>query len=115
MKKYLIAKTDLGYIINGELEFTDNIKKARLFTWTEIKLYNDSIIDDLQEFTKATSLEWIEVKEDDYIGVRVKNINSNKIGIILRINESGSIQVLEKIEPYVICTHDSWKTLEVMD
>ncbi|EES51300.1 hypothetical protein NE172_03430 [Clostridium botulinum] len=49
------------------------------------------------------------------LGDKVKNINSGVIGIVIRIFESGSIGVLEKVAPVVICTHDSEKTLQVIE
>lgn len=48
-------------------------------------------------------------------GTRVKGKLSGKVGIVLRIFESGSVQVLEKIEPYVVCTYDSYSQLEDLD
>lgn len=33
----------------------------------------------------------------------------------MRVNENGSIQVLEKIEPKVINTHNSFETLEFLE
>lgn len=50
-----------------------------------------------------------------HTGKLVRNLNSNEIGIILRETDSGSIQVLESIQPKVINTHDSWKTLEILE
>ena len=49
------------------------------------------------------------------LGDIVKNTNSGKIGIVTRINENGSILVLEKIAPFCWNTHDSEKTLEVIE
>lgn len=43
------------------------------------------------------------------------NKNDNKSGIILRTFKSGNIQVLEKIEPKVINTHSSFKTLKILN
>ena len=37
------------------------------------------------------------------------------IGIVLREFKTGQVQVLERMEPMVINTHDSWKTLELVD
>lgn len=48
-------------------------------------------------------------------GTCVINTNDSKSGIILRIFKSGNIQVLEKIEPKVINTHSSFKTLKILD
>lgn len=45
-------------------------------------------------------------------GKRVKNRRSGKIGVIINTTETGQIAVLERIEPKVINTHDSSKTLE---
>lgn len=60
---------------------------------------------------------------DDYIskdkiknaGKLVKNKIDGTIGIVLREWETGQVQVLEKIQPKVINTHDSWKTLEILE
>lgn len=49
------------------------------------------------------------------IGDKVINTNSNRIGIIFQISESGSISVLENISPLVINTHDNEKTLRVIE
>lgn len=49
------------------------------------------------------------------IGDKVKNINSGEIGIVIRIFRSGSVAVLEKLRPVVICTHDSEKTLQILE
>ena len=49
-------------------------------------------------------------------GKLVKNKIDGKIGIVLREwEETGQIQVLERIQPKVINTHDSWKTLELIE
>lgn len=48
-------------------------------------------------------------------GKLVKNKIDGTIGIVLREWETGQIQVLEKIQPKVINTHDSWKTLELLE
>ena len=49
------------------------------------------------------------------IGDKVENKNSKAIGIVIRKFESGSIGVLENVAPVVICTHDSEKTLKVIE
>lgn len=49
-------------------------------------------------------------------GKQVRNKKSGEIGIVLReFAATGSVQVLERIEPKVICTHDSWETLELVE
>ena len=49
------------------------------------------------------------------IGDKVENKNSKAIGIVINKFKSGSIGVLEKVTPVVICTHDSEKTLRVIE
>lgn len=56
--------------------------------------------------------------KNDYsnTGVLVKNNKDGKIGVVLRENKStGQVQVLEKIQPKVINTHDNWNTLSIID
>jgi hypothetical protein len=48
-------------------------------------------------------------------GRKVMNKNSGRNGVILKIFPSGSVQVLESIDPYVICTHDNFNTLQLID
>lgn len=49
------------------------------------------------------------------IGDKVRNIKDDRIGIVVRILESGSIAVLESVTPIVVNTHDSEKTLELIE
>lgn len=58
-------------------------------------------------YEKATNI--------NYIGKQVRNKRDGRLGVILRITESGSVQVLESINPYVINTHDNWNTLEIIN
>lgn len=44
----------------------------------------------------------------------VKNKRDGSIGVVLHQWNSGSIAVLENINPRVINTHDSWSTLEII-
>ena len=46
-------------------------------------------------------------------GKLVRNKRDNKIGVVLREFQTGQVQVLEKIQPYIINTHDNWNTLEL--
>lgn len=48
-------------------------------------------------------------------GKLVKNKIDGTIGIVLREWETGQVQVLEKIQPKIINTHDNWKTLELIE
>lgn len=49
------------------------------------------------------------------IGDLVRNIRDNRIGLVVRIFKSGSIAVLENIGPMITTTHDSYKTLEIIE
>lgn len=53
-------------------------------------------------------------EERQIVGMPVKNKKSGKIGIVLHQWKSGSIAVLENINPRVINTHESWNTLEII-
>ncbi len=56
-----------------------------------------------------------ELKEErQIVGIPVKNKRDGRIGIVLHQWESGSVAVLESINPRVINTHDSWNTLEIV-
>ena len=83
---------------------------------------------EVPSLTKDNEKYWKEVyfklkAYEEYTGKKVLNKNSGTTGIVLRITESGSIQVVEKIIPgavagtvgLVICTHDNWNTLDILD
>ncbi len=53
-------------------------------------------------------------EERQIVGIPVRNKRDGKIGIVLHQWESGSVAVLENINPRVINTHDSWNTLEIV-
>ena len=56
-----------------------------------------------------------ELKEErQIVGIPVRNKRDRRIGIVLHQWESGSVAVLESINPRVINTHDSWNTLEIV-
>lgn len=56
-----------------------------------------------------------ELKEErQIVGIPVRNKRDGRIGIVLHQWESGSVAVLESINPRVINTHDSWNTLEIV-
>lgn len=71
------------------------------------KVYEDNL-------TLANELEQ-EKEKNKNTGKLVENKIDGTIGIVLREWETDQIQVLEKIQPKVINTHDSWKTLEVIE
>lgn len=49
------------------------------------------------------------------VGDKVRNLRDGKLGIVIRVFNSGSIAVLENVSPTVTNTHDSFKTLEVVE
>lgn len=53
-------------------------------------------------------------EERQLVGMLVKNKRDGRIGIVLHQWENGSIAVLERINPRIINTHDSWNTLEII-
>ena len=53
-------------------------------------------------------------EERQLVGMPVKNKRDGSIGVVLHQWNSGSIAVLENINPRVINTHDSWSTLEII-
>ena len=56
-----------------------------------------------------------ELKEErQIVGIPVRNKRDGRIGIVLHQWESGSVAVLESINPRVINTHNSWNTLEIV-
>lgn len=53
-------------------------------------------------------------EERQIVGMPVRNKRDGRIGIVLHQWKSGSVAVLESINPRVINTHDSWNTLEIV-
>lgn len=53
-------------------------------------------------------------EERQLVGIPVRNKRDGTIGIVLHQWKSGSIAVLERINPRIINTHDSWNTLEII-
>lgn len=53
-------------------------------------------------------------EERQIVGMLVRNKRDGRIGIVLHQWKSGSVAVLESINPRVINTHDSWNTLEIV-
>lgn len=70
---------------------------------------------DLAQQNKGLRKENEELKEErQIVGIPVRNKRDRRIGIVLHQWESGSVAVLESINPRVINTHDSWNTLEIV-
>lgn len=72
-------------------------------------------IEKYKEHIEKLQKENEELKEErQIVGIPVKNKRDGRIGIVLHQWESGSVAVLESINPRVINTHDSWNTLEIV-
>lgn len=91
--------------INNLIEELTNVRPNELST-EGLKLFNkiNEIID------KNKELE----EERQIVGMPVRNKRGGRIGIVLHQWKSGSVAVLESINPRVINTHDSWNTLEIV-
>lgn len=76
---------------------------------------HDKSIDNLLNLLEKLQKENEKLKEESQIvGIPVRNKRDGRIGIVLHQWESGSVAVLESINPRVINTHDSWNTLEIV-
>lgn len=91
--------------INNLIEELTNVRPDELST-EGLKLFNkiNEIID------KNKELE----EERQIVGMPVRNKRDGRIGIVLHQWKSGSVAILESINPRVINTHDSWNTLEIV-
>lgn len=91
--------------------------KTRLYGNESCK-YIDVAQEDLRIFIKLVDRLQKEnekfKKERQIVGMPVRNKRDGRIGIVLHQWESGSVAVLESINPRVINTHDSWNTLEIV-
>ena len=75
------------------------------------KKYVDVILSEYKRVLKENE----ELKEErQIVGIPVRNKRDGRIGIVLHQWKSGSVAVLESINPRVINTHDSWNTLEIV-
>ena len=85
----------------------------------EFKTYNDlDGIDNLKPYIEAIENMLNRNKELEeerqIVGMPVRNKRDGRIGTVLHQWKSGSVAVLESINPRVINTHDSWNTLEIV-
>ena len=86
----------------------------------EIENYNrdNAYLLDIEELFGAIEnliKEYKELEEErQIVGMPVRNKRDGRIGIVLHQWKSGSVAVLESINPRVINTHDSWNTLEIV-
>ena len=86
----------------------NNLITAEMFVSNKNLKDNSKIYVDLELYNKEK-----EIYQNT--GKLVKNRIDGTIGVVLREWETGQVQVLEKIQPEVINTHDSWKTLELLE
>ena len=69
----------------------------------------------ISEATEYLIKAYKELEEErQIVGMPVRNKRDGRIGIVLHQWKSGSVAVLESINPRVINTHDSWNTLEIV-
>ena len=112
--KYIdIAKDDLRIFVNLIEKTEKNIN-----SW---KKYSDEQEENvIEKNNNICNLEFQieklqkEIEELKIAGIPVRNKRNGRIGIVLRQWKSGSVAVLESINPRVINTHDSWNTLEIV-
>lgn len=101
----------LGYMQG--YEDGKKLKKSAMACVVENQQYYiiKKAIEHYKEYIEKLQKENEELK---IAGIPVRNKRNGKIGIVLRQWKSGSIAVLESINPRVINTHDSWNTLEIV-
>lgn len=78
----------------------------------------DGVINAIENILKERQQDKEKIKELEeerqIVGMPVRNKRDGRIGIVLHQWKSGSVAVLESINPRVINTHDSWNTLEIV-
>lgn len=87
-------------------------KELKKYAKRENELCYDDIVLNLIEKLQKENEKF--KKERQIVGMPVRNKRDGRIGIVLHQWESGSVAVLESINPRVINTHDSWNTLEIV-
>lgn len=94
-----------------EIEKEDMSDEPRIaYLMQEIRA-NKTILNLIEKLQKENE----KLKEErQIVGMPVRNKRDGRIGIVLHQWESGSVAVLESINPRVINTHDSWNTLEIV-
>lgn len=80
------------------------------------EMYNQQQINEEHQRINGELREKVKELEEErqLVGIPVRNKRNGTIGIVLHQWKSGSIAVLENINPRVINTHDSWSTLEII-
>lgn len=104
--------------IRGLLDLYNNLKEIEEEHRKENGMLHNIINRDQQDLNIYKELLRQEKEMYKNTGKIVKNKRDGKVGVVLREFETGQIQVLEKIGDKggkVINTHDSWKTLELLE
>lgn len=57
----------------------------------------------------------MKLQKEMNLGDKVRNIRDGRLGIVVRIFRNGCVAVLENVAPLTINTHDSEKTLELIE
>lgn len=64
---------------------------------------------------KINYINRLKYQSFKHTGKEVVNTRDGKVGVVLfEWKDTGQIAVLENIRPYIINTHDSWKTLKLL-
>lgn len=98
-----------------ENEILKEEKEQAWEEWNNLEQGSYGTEQKLKQQIKELRKENEELKEErQIVGIPVRNKRDRRIGIVLHQWESGSVAVLESINPRVINTHDSWNTLEIV-
>lgn len=98
-----------------ENEILKEEKEQAWEEWNNLEQGSYGTEQKLKQQIKELKKENEELKEErQIVGIPVRNKRDRRIGIVLHQWESGSVAVLESINPRVINTHDSWNTLEIV-
>ena len=98
-----------------ENEILKEEKEQAWEEWNDLEQGSYGTEQKLKQQIKELKKENEELKEErQIVGIPVRNKRDRRIGIVLHQWESGSVAVLESINPRVINTHDSWNTLEIV-
>ena len=93
-----------------------NYGKRKMINYYENETTRQKQINEEHRKINAELREKVKELEEErqLVGIPVRNKRNGTIGIVLHQWKSGSIAVLENINPRVINTHDSWSTLEII-
>lgn len=98
-----------------ENEILKKEKEQAWEEWNNLEQGSYETEQKLKQQIKESQRENEELKEErQIVGIPVRNKRDGRIGIVLHQWESGSVAVLESINPRVINTHNSWNTLEIV-